>query len=127
MRHYNRRNALALVATVPVAVAIGGSAALTAQGDDPLFRLIHLYRVHIKAICDNCDVRDMDDGELDARCDAADVFLKEAAASPALTAAGAMAALDLALEDDDSRYYVSRRYGNALLKAVRDYIERGRL
>lgn len=94
---------------------------MAAHGNDRLLELIQLYRAHVKAICDDCDMRDMNDDELDARCDRAEAFLAEAAKLSAMTAAGAMAALDLALERDDSRYYIGRhRIG--LLKAVRGYI-----
>jgi hypothetical protein len=89
--------------------------------DDRLLELSRLYRAHVKALCDDYNMRDMNDDELDARCGRADAFLAEAAKLSVTTAAGAMAALDLALEEDDSRYYVGRhRIG--LLKAVRGYI-----
>ena len=118
----NRRHALTVVAAVPAAVALGGMAVLATHGDDRLFELIQLYRAHVKAICDDCAMRGMDDDELDARCDRADALLKAAAKLSVTTATGAMAALDLALEDDDSRYYVGE-HSIDLIKAVRGYIE----
>jgi hypothetical protein len=49
-------------------------------------------------------------------------ILDEAIAIPALTAAGALASLDLVLEGDDGKYTVPDVHEEALLKTVRGYL-----
>jgi hypothetical protein len=86
----DRRKALTVVAAAPVAVVLGSGVALANLGDNRLLELIRLYRVQVKAIHDDCRMRDMEDGELDARCDQADALLDEAVSLPVLTAVGAL-------------------------------------
>ena len=83
---------VAAVAAIP-AVALSVSAAPT---DDKLRAVIRRYESELAAI--NASV-DLSDEELDAWVDRTDAILVEAAGLPALTAASALAALDLVVTE----------------------------
>jgi hypothetical protein len=124
MKPFSRRSVMtgfaAAVTAIPaIAICTGAKAA---AGGDRMLELIRLYRAQVKSISDDCKRRGMEDEELDARCDQADDILAEAARSPCLTAASAIAALDLVHEHDEGGYAVYGENRNNLLQAVKDYI-----
>ena len=110
-------------------VTTGAIAALTAipaiglcksAKADPLLKVICRYRAEIAAV--NAS-HGLSDEELDAWVDRADAILMEAASLPALTAASAVAALDLVVAEGQvgSHSVYGERFVE-LINAARDYI-----
>jgi hypothetical protein len=97
--------------------AVGG---LMALEDDKLLAVIRRYESELAAI--NASV-DLSDEELDAWVDRTDATLVEAAGLPALTAASALAALDLVATEGqvDSHSIYGARFLE-LVRAARNYI-----
>ena len=118
----NRRRALAVVAAVPAAVAIGLPMIAKADpGDDPLLQAIGRYKAEAAAI----DARheDLSDEDIDAWVDRADTMLTEAVGLPVLSAASAVAVIDLVIEEEDiGEHSIYGEQFLALVKAARDYI-----
>ena len=117
----NRRRALAVVAVVPAAVAVGLPMTAKADpGNDRLLELIRLYRAEIDAI--NAS-HGLTDEELDAWVNRADLILEEGFALPVLTAASAVAVIDLLLAEGlIASHTFIRDDWVALTKSARDYI-----
>ena len=90
---FNRRRALALVAAVPVAAALGAVPAFAS--DDELVGLINRYRAEIDVL--NA-TRGISDDDLDAGVDRADEIIAEAVELPVLTMAGAVAVISLHID-----------------------------
>ena len=120
MRPLSRRSVttgmVAAVAAVP-AVALS---VRSAPRDDKLLAVIRRYESELAAI--NASV-DLSDEELDAWVDRTDAILVEAAGLPALTAASALAALDLVATEGqlDSHSIYGERVQGAR-RAARNYI-----
>jgi hypothetical protein len=95
------------------AVALSVSAA---PRDDKILAVIRRYRAEIAAINASGD---LSDEELDAWIDRTDAILAEATGLPVLTAAGALAALDLVVKEGS--HSVLGDSFLAFIRAVRDY------
>jgi hypothetical protein len=120
--HIDRRKALAVVAAVPAAAALS-ALVVSVANDEKLLGLIQRYRSHMEGLRRECSLREMGDEELDRWMDKGCEILDEVVDLPVTTQAGALAALVLALEDEDSAYLVPDWHEEALLNMVRDYLE----
>lgn len=119
----NRRKALAVVAAVPAAVAFSGEVMLAkaTPSDDPLLKAIGRYKAEVAAIDARHD--DLSDEDIDAWVDHAHTILTEAVALPGMTAAGAVAVIDLVIDEEDiGKHSIYGDQFLALVKAARDYI-----
>jgi hypothetical protein len=126
MTHTDRRKARAVVAAAPAAVAVGLPFIDEAgPGDTKLLELIQLYRTHQDALAKDCRRRDVEDEELDARIDQGCGSPRPDHRPPRFDRVGALAALNLALEGEDSRYLVSDFHEEALFRMVHDYLAEG--
>ena len=75
------------------------------------------------AICADCKLRGMEDEELDARMNEGWEIMEQAIEQfPILTAAGALASLDLVLADEDHGVKASDEQDEALMRGVREYL-----
>ena len=115
----NRRTALAVVAAVPAAVALGSTIILAGRGDDKLSRVISRYRAEIAAL--NA-TRGLSDEELDARIDRADAILIEAVGLPVCTTADAVAVFSLFV-DEHWNLRQHSVYGDQFLTLARTAID----
>jgi hypothetical protein len=120
MHKIDRRKALAVVAAAPAAVVLGSGGALANRDKDRLLDLIRRYNAELAAL--NA-ARDIEDEEVDAWMDRADAILIEAVGLPVLTAASAVAVIDLFVE----QHWLTQHcdYGDdflALVKNARNYI-----
>ncbi len=122
MKPLSRRSVTTgLVAAVTAIPAVGLSTSLRVHpGDDKLLAVIRRYESELVAINTSGD---LSDEELDAWIDRADAILVEAAGLPALTAASALAALDLVATEGqlDSHSIYGERFLE-LVRAARNYI-----
>jgi len=126
----NRRRALAVVAAVPAAAALGGSA-FTMGEPGELAALVRRYFAETEAFCSFA--RDRTDEECDAF--AATTYegtMERMVGIPAWTAEDALAALDWLIKDEanlghldtESReWHVGSRVAGSLVDAIREYIE----
>ncbi|MGA8692113.1 MAG: hypothetical protein WB662_20000 [Methyloceanibacter sp.] len=118
MKHLTRRSvttgAIAAVTILP-AVGLSLSPTKTQPTQDKLLKVINHYKAEVAAI--NAVHDNLGDDEIDAWTDNADAILSEAAGLPALTAATALAALDLVVEEEDIGEHFK-----GLIDAVRGYI-----
>jgi hypothetical protein len=105
---------VAAVTAIP-AVILSVSARADTR-DDKLLALIGRYNSELAAINASGDISDE---ELDACIDRTDAILAEAAGLPVLTAAGALAALDLVVKE--SSHSVLGDSFLDFIRAVRDY------
>jgi hypothetical protein len=114
----NRRRALAVVAAVPAAIALGG--AVPVPTHDRQLTLIRQYEAEL-GIIDSID--DPSQRRIDSWHHKADTILGEAASLPCLTAASAVAVLDLIVKDEmlESTTIFSDHFP-ALVGAVKDYL-----
>ena len=94
--------------------------AKAAPSDDPLLEAIGRYKAEVAAI----DARheDLSDEDI-AWVDHADAMLTEAVGLPVLSAASAIAVIDLVIEEEDiGKHSIYGDQFLALVKAARDYI-----
>jgi hypothetical protein len=120
MKPLSRRSVTTgLVAAVTAIPAVALSVS-SAPSDDKLLAVIRSYKSEIAAINASSD---LSDEELDAWVDRADAILMEAAGLPALTAASAVAALELVVAEGqvDSHSIYGERFLE-LVNAARGYI-----
>jgi hypothetical protein len=120
MHKIDRRKLLASGALGAAAVTLAAVPLKAAPSDDKLLELIRGYKAEVAAI--NA-AGELSDEELDARMDRADAILIDAVRLPVLTAAGAVAVIDLFVENDWPLTQHSV-YGDeflALVKTARNY------
>jgi hypothetical protein len=120
MSNINRRKALAVVASVPAAVALGIGEVLANPDKDRLLDLIRRYNAEMPTVN---TTRDLSDKELDAWIDRTDAILTEACGLPVLKGASAVAVIDLFIDEPKRAEHVL--YGDdflALVKNARNFI-----
>jgi hypothetical protein len=129
MKHLTRRTvttgALAAVTAIPaVGLSSGLKATMPAKhGEDRLVEIIRRYKSGVEALNATCKVRDIEDEKLDAWVDENNELLASAVGVPALTAADALAALDLVVDEEEiGDHSVFGEQMRALIYAVRGYI-----
>jgi hypothetical protein len=108
-----RRELMATAAAATAIAAVGLPVSIKAEPTgDKSIEVIRRYQSEIAAI----NGRGLSDEEIDARTDRADAMLWEGIGLPVLTAAGAVAALDLIIAEGDCAHFED------LINGVRDYI-----
>ena len=128
----NRRRALAVVAAVPVAAALGDSS-FTMGEPGELATLVKRYSAEIDAFNAWCSSCDPNDDELDGRAEATyEATMGRMVGVPALTSEDALAALDWLIKDEADLGHIdhewrewsaSSRVTGSLVDAIRGYIE----
>ena len=119
MKSVTRRSVTTgMLAAVTAIPALGLATSVKANpGDDKLLTVIRRYKSEVAAINASGD---LSDEEIDAWMDRADAILAEAVSLPVLTAASALAALDLVIAE--GLHSVLGKQFWALINAVRDHI-----
>jgi len=123
MKPLSRRSVTTgLAAAVAVIPLVGlATSAVANPGDDKLLAVIGRYKAEVDAI--NASHEDLSDEEIDAWVNRADAILTEAAGLPALTAASALAALDLVSDEEDiGEHSIFGDQFRSLIEAIRGYI-----
>lgn len=124
MHKIDRRKALTVVATAPVAIALGG--ALASGGGGQLAALVRRYFAEIEAF--NAAAKYETDDESDARAEATfDITVRQIVGVPARSAEDAIAALDW-ITRDGGQCMIELGYGDygraaeSLMNTVRGYL-----
>jgi len=126
MKRLTRRSvtagALAAVATIPaVGLSMGAKPAGKAAAQDKHVELVNRYWAEIAAI--NAKHDDLSEEEIEAAHDRIDGMLSSAADMPVLTAASAIAILDLVVKEEDiGEHNIFGEHFKGLIDAVRGYI-----
>lgn len=98
----SRRNVAAGLAAAVTAVPAVGLCSIPRMPnlrEDRIIEILKRYQAGCDALNATCKVRGLSDGELDAIVDRNDKTLAEVVGLPALTAAGALAALDFVIAE----------------------------
>jgi hypothetical protein len=110
-----RRELMATAAAATAIAAVGLPVSIKAEPTgDKLLEVIRRYQSEIAAI----NARGLSDEEIDARTHRADAMLSEGIGLPVLTAAGAVAALDLIIAESA----INGDQFEELVNSVRDYV-----